>query len=949
MKFRYKLFLIIIFSLFIITCVSVPKIDFAGLGAANDKVPLTSRALTGTLSNGLRYFILENSMPENRAHVALVVNAGSVLETETQRGFAHFVEHLAFKGTERFPEMELIDYLRSLGMRFGPDANAYTSYDETVYHFDVPVENINGVKRIPDRALAILDDWTYTVSFNPEDVESEKRVVLEEIRTRSGAMDRVRKITMPAIFSGSAYADRQPIGLANIIENSRPEQLRAFYERWYTSDNMALVFVGDFDGKLLQKELEQHFNMPEALKPVNRPYLEIPPPKKGNFNVEIITDPELTATNYTLYFKQKRSAQRGTIAYYRETIVDYLINSMLSLRFEEKASDPQSAAIDSWGGTWRWSQNAYFYTMGTQPKTGFAEEALTELLLEKESMRRFGFTQNELDRAKINLVSYMEKLLSEKDRMESKSFIRSITSHFLFGEDIADIEWEVNAVNLLLPGIGIKEISRTVNNYFAYDDINLFLIAPEAEKSSLPSADRIRAVFRETRNVRLQVKKDNIITGELLDRVPVRGEIASEEKDEETGANIIILENGARIILQETANKNNEIVLYAAAKGGTANATEETIVSVNLLSEMVNVSGLGPYSRTELINKLSGKQVSMSFWNSSYYRGFQGSSTVQDINTLFEMIHLFFLMPKLDERAITAMIAQYRTTLAFQNEDPRRYFSRELNRIINNNHPLFMQLELKDIDKVSVNQAFDFLSQCINPGDYTFIFTGNLDYEQMRDLSAQYIGSVPKAKEMNQWINPGLVRPAEGRRTFFKGKDDRSIVYLAWITRGRNSFNEQRNQVSAVLSEYLNIMLTDEIREKLGGVYSISAGASNNTIPVDEFRLSVYFVCNPARTDELIKAVRELVTDLISKPINIDIFNKAKEAMLMQHERSIQQNLHIAQSYANSSVLYNTPLNRLNLRPNVIRSITPADVQVLCRQILVSGPVEVVLFPEGWE
>lgn len=941
--------LVLLTSLFV-TCVSAPRIDFAGLGRAEDGVPLNSQVLTGTLPNGLRYFILENSMPENRAHVALVVNAGSVLEREDERGFAHFVEHMAFKGTTRFPEMELIDYLRSLGMRFGPDANAYTSYDETVYHFDVPIEIVDGVKRVPDKALAILDDWTYAVLFNPEDVDSERRVVLEEMRARSGAMDRVRQITLPILFAGSAFEDRAPIGLAHILEEATAEQLKAFYDRWYTSDNMTVVFVGDFDGRVLEAELASHFNMPAATQPVNRPRNELPPPVNGNFHVEIITDPELTSSNFMIYYKQNTSAQRGTLASYRETIIDYLIRVMFSNRFVEASYNPDSAAVESWANIWRWSYNSRFYSTGTQPKTGMTEEALLELLLEKESVRRFGFTQSELDRAKLSLVSHMERLLSEKDRTESRSFIRGFTSHILYGEDMADIEWEVNAVNALLPGIGLREISQAAGNYFAANDVNVFLLSPQSEAENLPSVERIQAIFTEARRARLSPRQDRSLSGDLMDRIPTPGTIVSEEFDADTGAYILTLSNGARVVLKETTNRNNEIILYAVANGGTVNAAEENIVSVRLLSDMINFSGIGPYSRTDLINMLTGKQVAVSYSKSAIRREIQGSSTTQDINTLFELLHLFFTDPRLDERAIAAMIDQYRTLLAHQDDDPQNVFSRELTRVIFSNHPLFRPLELGDMDEVSVEQAREFLNRCINPGDYTFVFTGNIDLNLMRMLSAYYIASIPNSTSMNSWNNPVINRPREGVTTIYKGVDERCIVYLSWFSPDTvDVFNEQQNQIAAVLSEYLSIMLVDEIREKMGGVYSISSDASISIIPAGAQNMSVYFICDPARSDELITAVRDNIANIARQPINMDTFNKAKEALLMGHERSMQNNTHIAQSYANSLVFFNTPLNRLNLRPEAIRAVTPQDVQELCRSILRSEPVQVILFPEGWE
>jgi zinc protease len=859
------------------------------------------------------------------------------------------VEHLAFNDTARFPKLELIEYLRSLGMRFGADANAYTSYDETVYHFDVPVEIVNGVKRIPDKALAILDDWTYAVSFLQEDVESESKVVLEELRTRLGAMDRARKIMLPVLFEGSPYAQREPIGLAHIVENAASAQVKNFYDRWYTSDNMALIFVGDFDGKALEAGLAGHFNMSAALKPVERPRYELPPPKKDNFKVEIITDPELTSSSFMIYYKLEQGSPRGTIGFYYETLVDYLIDAMLTQRFEEAAENPDSFAAGSWGGVWYWAASSRFYSMGTQPKTGGAEQALMELLAEKESMRRFGFTQNELDRAKLNLISYMERQLSEKDRRESRTFINGFASHFLKGDDMADIEWEVNAINLLLDGIGLKEIAEAAEKYFSIDDCIVFLTAPQAEAGFFPSADRIKEIFKEIETAEIKPREEAPFSAELLERLPIAGGIISEETDAQTGARILTLSNGAKVILKETANRNNEIVFYAMAKGGISNTSQNAVVSVRLVSEMTGVSGIGPYTRTELINKLAGKQVSFSFWNSNYYRGFQGSSTVQDLKTLFEMIHLFFTMPGLDERAVAAMIDQYRTTLAHQDDDPQRAFSRELMRTIYSNHPLYMPLELDDMDKISLEKAKNYLTQCINPADYTFVFTGNLDIDEMKEFSLLYIASVVNTYSMNKWIDPQIPQPQAGETIVNKGRDERSAVYLLWQGDGPADFDEKKNQTAYVLTEYLDIMLTDEIREKLSGVYSISAGASVSVIPNGEYSLSVYFQCSPARAAELISAVKERITEFANSPLNSDTFAKSKEALLMQHDASVQRNLHIAQSYANSSALYDTPLSRLDERPDVIRSVTEEEVQSLCREILNCGLVQVVLYPEGGE
>ena len=326
------------------SCSGIPV--YEGLGLSTDPVPVMEELRTGILPSGLRYFILENSRPENRAYLSLAVKAGSVLENDDEQGLAHFVEHMAFNGTARFPEAELVNYLRSLGMRFGPEVNAYTSYDETVYGIEVPVETgEDGIRRIPGTALAVLDDWTHAISFSQADVDDERLVILEEHRSRLGARERIRRQMLPVLFKGSQYAVRYPIGLPEIIEGAPASRLEGFYRKWYQADNMALIFVGDFDGAALEKSLEDHFTMPAPAVPVKLPRFDLPVPKKQQADVLILTDPELSFTSVNLYFRRSRQAPRGDLAYYREGIINNLINRMLNLRFNEKSTKSETPYI----------------------------------------------------------------------------------------------------------------------------------------------------------------------------------------------------------------------------------------------------------------------------------------------------------------------------------------------------------------------------------------------------------------------------------------------------------------------------------------------------------------------------------------------------------------------------------------------------------------------------
>ncbi|MFP3091568.1 insulinase family protein [Treponema sp. TIM-1] len=936
--------------LIFISCASGTKVkpeSYGGLGQPTDPVPFMAAARTGTLPNGLRYYILENRKPENRVYLTLAVNAGSVLEEEDEQGLAHFVEHMAFNGTARFPESELINYLRSLGMRFGPEVNAYTGFDETVFGIEVPTEiDEEGTKGIPAKALEVIDDWTHAITFVPADVNDERLVIMEEYRSSLGAGERIQQKIVPIIFEGSPYADRLPIGLPEIIQGAPPERLENFYKTWYRPDNMAIILVGDFDGAKVEAALPAYFTAPAPAAPLNHPYYDLPPPKKGNFSAHIITDPELTFTRIDMYHKQTPQALQGDLAAYRQGLLDNLIDRMLSLRFDEAASKPETPYVWAAAGNLRYGSSSRYYVMASQVKTGSVEAAFRELLREKESMIRYGFTEAEIDRAKRSLVSDLEQMVSEQDRQESNDYVWNFTNHFLNGQMVADVTWELEAVKKLLPGIGAKEIQRTVQDYFAANDLRILLTSPEAEAASLPTERQIRTLVAQSRRAKIAPPEAAVFTDELIGEDPRPGTINSEVRDP-SGALIWELSNGAKVILKETRNRNNEIVLYAIAPGGTTSVPAAENISVSLAAEMLEASGLGPYSRPELVKKLADKQVSISFWTSTYLRGLQGSATTGDIKTLFEMLYLGFTDPRIDPEAVTAMLDQYRTSLATRNEDPDSVFVDEISRIIYGNNPWFKPMELADLSQVDQALAEKFLKGSLNPADYTFVFTGNIDIAAMRTYTETYLASIPPgASSWKTWTDPGIVRPDKTERSIYKGKEERSLVFLGWYVPA--PYSEAAGTVAGVLSEYLDILLTEEIREKLGGVYSVSASAALSPLPAGELSLQVYFACDPKRAGELSAAIERLFQGLAGGTVNEDMLHKSREALKKNWETSMESNIFIARSYANFSVILNLPFSRLDRRPELYDAVSAADLQQAMARLLQKGPVRGILYPEAW-
>jgi zinc protease len=758
-----------------------------------------------------------------------------------------------------------------------------------------------------------------------------------------------RKI-LPVIFRGSPYAERLPIGIPGIIQNAPASRLENFYKTWYRPDNMAIILVGDFDGAAMEAELASHFSAPTAAGALNRPYYELPEPEKGSLEVAINTDPEYPNIRIDLYYKLTAREPGKDLAAYREGLIDQLIQRIISFRIDEATSKPETPYIAAGTGAGRYGKSSGYLILVVIAKPGAAEASLKAMLREKESIERYGFTNGEIDRAKRALASDLRQMVSEKDRENSNAYVSNFTAHFLKETQIPDIEWELEAVTKLLPGISSRDMAAVARDYFAGDDLTVCVAAPEAEQANLPAEADIRRIVAESRKARVPRQKDPRTrqSARLLKKDPLPGAILTESRDSESGAIRWELDNGATVIIRETANRNNEVVLYALAKGGTTSAAPDDIMSAKLASEMAEASGLGPYSRTELVRRLSDRQVSISFWINTYYRGIQASATTEDLETLFELLNLGFTQPRMDKDAISVLLDQYRTDLTQRNEDPEAVFSDELTRTIFGNNPYYKPMEMSDLSGVDRDKAMAFVRRSLNPADYTFVFVGNPDISVLRSYTETYLASIPRGQTWNTWTDPHINRPGQIEKKLYKGKEEKSLVYMAWFR--PEPYSESGTVTAEVLTEYLDIILTEKIREAMGGVYSISAAISLSPFPQEgELSMQTVFACDPRRATELSAAIRAEIRRIADGDVNEDTFIKAVEALIKSGEDSLQSNLFIARSFASSAVVLDLPLSRLYAYAEGYRNITIPDIQGMANRILEKGPLEFILYPEGWE
>jgi zinc protease len=627
------------------------------------------------------------------------------------------------------------------------------------------------------------------------------------------------------------------------------------------------------------------------------------------------------------------------------------------VRNENAVSKEENPFLGAGGWESRYGKMSRYYIMAAQAKTGRASATLESLLLEGESLYRYGFTEAELNRAKANLISGLEFQAAEKDRRESQVFVETFTTEFVDGARTPGIEWLLEAAYRFLPGIGIETVNARVKSYFEDDDLTVIVTVPEKELAEVPGSAAIKQMAAAARAADIAAPGEEADRGGLVEETPAPGSIIAESRDP-SGALVWTLSNGAKVILKKTANRNNEVSLYALARGGETSVPLEDDFSAYLASEIQVASGLGPFTRPELSRFLSDKQVSLSFWTSSYTRGFNGEASLPDLETLFQLLYVSFTRPRIEQTGLNLVLDARRTRLIQEADNPESVFSKELTKMVYSGHPRFKPMELEDLDSASVEKAAAFMKKALNPADYTFVLSGSLGpdeeageaYPLLRRLAETWLASIPGGKaggyteSWNTWADPGVTRPGKTEQTLNKGKEQKAFVYMAWFVPA--AWTEKANAQALLLDDYLEIVLTDEIREKRGGVYSISAQIAHSPMPKGELSLGVYFVCDPGRETELRTAVKEILSAIVAGGIDTETFNRAQEALVKGFELSMQNNVFIARNYAHFALITNTPLSRLDERPDLYRSVTADDITGVMGQVLEGGPAELVFLPE---
>lgn len=850
-------------------------------------MPVDPKVKIGRLSNGMTYYIRQNKKPEKRVELRLVVNAGSVLEDEDQLGLAHFIEHMNFNGTKHFPKNELVSYLQSIGVEFGADLNAYTSFDETVYMLPVPTDKPGLV----DKGLEILEDWAHHALFDSLEVEKERGVVIEEWRLSRGADERMMKQTLPVQYKGSQYAQRLPIGNLATLQQFSHTALKRFYIDWYRPDLQAIVIVGDIDVADMEAKVKETFgNIPSAERKRIRTQFDVP------YHAEILSvvakDKETAFPSVEVLYK-KEALQETTVGDYVRYMNGVLFTGMLNARFREltlTAAPPFVAAGSFYGTSYARTKDAY-QLFANSSDTGLAHSLYT-LLTENRRVLLHGFTSTELELQRKQIQSYYERIFNEREKEESYKYVDEYVRNFLTNEPIPGIEWEFDFVKQYLNAVSLKDINALAQQWITKDNLVITLNAPDKADVKIPSIVEVNNIVAAVDLATIEPYKEKKLAASLLDADKIKpGKVVNKKIDVTLGTTTIKLSNGATIILKPTNFKNDEILFRAFSKGGHSLVSDADYFSALNAAVIVSQTGVGDFTAIELGNMLKGKSTNLSPFIGQYSEGMNGSTIPKESETLLQLLHLYFTSPRNDAPAFESFKIKQKQLYANITANPQIYFSGEMQQLMTQGHPRGGTLpKPEDFDKINAERSIElYKDRFANAGDFTFLFTGSIDESTFIPLLEKYIGSLAGNGKKEKFKDLGI-RPPTGavEKVINKGSDPKSFVNLIFTSPA--SYNVNEAYALRSLGELMNIKLIEQLREEKGGVYGVSAFGNMNRIPYNSATFSISFPCAPENADTLTVAALAELKKIMTTGVSPEDLEKIKEQQKRKLEVDIKQN-----------------------------------------------------------
>ncbi|MBR1411098.1 MAG: insulinase family protein [Prevotella sp.] len=909
-------------------------------------IPVDPDVRIGKLDNGLTYYIRHNNWPENRAEFYIAQKVGSIQEDDDQRGLAHFLEHMAFNGSKHFKGNELLRWCESIGVKFGTDLNAYTSIDQTVYN----ISNVPTTREgIVDSCLLILFDWADGLLLEQEEIEKERGVIHEEWRLRTSAQQRMLERDLPKLYPGSKYGYRMPIGLMEIIDNFERPFLQAYYEKWYRPDNQGIIVVGDVDVDKVEQKIKTLFS-PITLPENPAKVTTYPVPDNAEPIIVIDKDKEQQYNILEVLMKHEAfpDTLKGTMAY---MITDYVKDAALSMlrdRLKEYAEKPESPFLQAFAndGEYLLSKTVDAFELGFLPKDGQTEAALTAVLTEARRAAEFGFTPTEYNRFKADYLSNLDKQYSNKDKRFNRQFVNQYVQHFLANEPIPSIDYTYETMKQVVPVIPIEAINALAKELISQKDSNLVVLSMNNEKdvAVYPTEDGVKKAIAAARSAQIEAYVDNVKDEPLMTTLPKAGKIKKETKNDLFGYTELVLSNGVKVVLKKTDLKKDQVILRGEGFGGSALYGEKDFANIKMFDDVIEASGLGNFSHTELEKALAGKIASASLSMSTNRQNVSGSSTPKDVETMLQLVYLYFTNINKDQKSYDNLMQTTELSLKNRLLQPENVFNDSLQSTMGCHNPRFTSLKTEDLKNVDYDRILAMAKESTaNAAAFTFTIIGNYDEETIRPLIEQYIASLPASKKVVKSKDVSTDFKGKVVNNFkFKSETPKAIAVMYWYSKAL-PYNLENSIKATIAGQILSMEYLKKIREDASAAYTV--GAAGN-ISRDDFGTEAYVFAQcpmkPEKADVAIQIMRDEV-NAMAKTCDADKLQKVKEYLLKNLGDQRKQNgywLGRINTWRKFGLDFDTDYEK------VVNAQTTESISAFVAELLKAGNVaEVVMLP----
>lgn len=931
----FKKIFFILFILQIVLIAGCKKND--AVKVETESLPFSDKVVTGTLDNGLKYYIRQNDFPSDKVELRLNIRSGSLNETEEERGLAHFVEHMAFNGTKNFKSNDVIKFMEESGLVFGKDTNAATSTDYTNYQLTIPYDN----DKLINTGFLILKDWAVNITFDEEEIEKEKGVIVEEWRARNDVRYRMGVESRKYTLAGSLYPERDPIGLMEVVKNANKELLEGYYKKWYRPDNMAVIVVGNIDIERAKKLIIDNFADIKPMKYVTPVSRAVNYPK--GIRTAVVKDKEAKGIFATLYIYHKGNRTQ-TYNDFKEDILESGAMNMFARRMMLDIQEKKLNLLSLKGNANIFGDSTKLVTFYGSFIPNTFKESLQTMLLEIERANRFGFTKEELEYFKKTQLSFLEKASKPDYKFPSNKYADQLSAFDTNGGYFTEYYQDKALIERVFNETNITSFNRAFQKMLASNDMLLIISAPENQSADIQiSNDIFNKMYETAKKSQLVQVDDKSYTGKLIDKEINPGKVISRIDDKSLDVTEVVYENGVKLYIKDNKEENNKFVLAGKKQGGLSILSDDEYIYADLMTKVINKSGFKNISKRNLDNLMAGKNVNISPAVTDYTFDMAGSGFSEDIESSFQLLYKYFTAPVIDEKLLSAYINSLSSKIILDENNAKLQFGRKATEIMYNDNyrrNYLLQEDLKNINAEKLLNIFN--NNYLDVNNYIFVVSGDIDIEKVIELGAKYLGSLNKVNKKAYYVDRNLnFRKHDALYEDYGDIENRTTLNIMKMTQPNH--NDKGRYIAGLVRNILSIRMREAIREELSGAYSVSTFIRYVEIPKTEVITKISFPCDPLRKDEVKEKTLNIYNKFLEKGINEEELQSAKLVLKNNYSSAVKENKYWMNtlSYNNLMGLDIYSLEEIN---SIIDNLTVSDVNKFIKESLSGADTFISIF-----